>query len=647
MQPLSQSLTSALPSLPQDTLAIILSYLNDDPLSLARLSQSCRSLRILVQSRTSLYPQVLSTLVANVLIDAREASIDISVPKRNSEAKSSIHFNAAQSLQSVRYVRNIVPNACFEAAIRNGLGITSPEGLSLSNQRRQSMPFLRIGAAYNSSRLHVVGCLSVSDDCVDYLFDLSEECVHSIKSVTSEHHGTGLQLRLVITSAMETLKPTSQMFQRLHTQVIERKEILDERTRIFRRSASSQSLVCPNRRHVSEKMFATGKWDESYSLRFLRQCQYSILEELREQRLQATLAASTNLSMSPYSCLSAKYITGHLSQEHEMTEQFALAFTIETLQEVAFAHQHTIYNTLKRAVLRRSDEARSLEHACCICFWGLDSQVMDLVDQHFSIDNIVAEMSSSQRHVGHCATRNVSVSPGARMLAGECSDERRIASSMPRAIDCGDAPDAVRNYNTRCSGSSDESDEDMECCVIEKQQGHDPDSFNVFLVDDAFDITLGAIELREWSIFFYACNLFVQHEQDDVLARLERGTLVDDVPGSIAARLLEMLRRLISAEELLQAQDPSWSMSRYEFVSAVMHDLHLAGAVRKSEPHTVTGHDNTTSLGITLQSQHVEEHVFPACLTSSIQDETICGDSWFVAALLRRSARKRRRVSVK
>lgn len=564
----------ALPFLPKDVWIQVVSHLADDALSLACLSQTCRRLERIVKAYSTLYPQILSILVANSSVDdaGMHASIRTSLDKK-------VRFTALQSWNCVKCLMCIVPDVCFAGAIRHGLiGASKLKGsFAYIRDRSHSTSFFRTSAEYDYSQLHKQGHLSLAEDCVDFLFRLSNKRVHFIKSISWESNAIGLRLNEVLSAALENTAPSNRMFHVLRAQVTQRQRIRDERSRMFQAAAKRQSFVYPQRRHVAERMFIIGNWTEIYSLQFLRQCQRSIIQELREQRLHAALRTRTNMSMSPYSCLSEKYISGHLANEHGMAESCALKFTIGTLQEIEFAHRNTMYTTLKSTVLRRCDSVESIEHACCICFWSANKEVLTLISHFLDQGNDLDENGKQIQdrvyaQTGQPQTRTC------RFFINESSNccgagiKRRKLSYFPEAIDCDDVTNVVKSFSSlNCEELGDRDfEEDSEWCVVENHNDGEKFYSKMFLADDAFDVTSGAVELREWSLFFYACKIYAQLDESVSVIDIENGIPIaslDKAPKTISSRLRDMLCWLSEMEMCWNGEHLSSRCNRHEFVT--------------------------------------------------------------------------------
>lgn len=562
----------ALPFLPRDVWIQIVSFLDENALALAFLGQTCRRLQGIVKTYSTLYPRILSTLLLNSRVD--KAGIHVSINRLGEPM--TLNFNALECWESVSCLRHIIPNVCFEAAIRLGLsGAPRAETKSIPNFSLSYVShFYRTSPEYDHSLLHKVGHFSLAEDCVDFVFDLPMNRVETIKSTSCESSMIGLRLKDVLSAALENLEADDRLFHSLQAAVMQRQRIVDKRSRQLQAAARMRSVLYPNRRHTAERMFATGKWTEEYSLAFLRQCQVSIAEEMREQKLHCELRARAKMSLSPYSRLSAKYISGDLADLHGMTDTCALDFTIARLQEIEFAHRNTIYNALKRAALVRGSNAERTEPGCGRCFWGSPNEVIALFEIFLGAEGSseqFREMTDSETEASEIMTHESLVLESTAV--GHLRAKRRRLN-VEHACTKSDAATNMAPTMTclKVSQSGGHYDDDSEWYVVESHDDEPGAPSTTFYIDDWFDATPIAVDVREWSLFLYACKVFVQH--DTGLSASDNSTPENEVPESISVLFRDMLRWVGEVMEIHKGLLLGSASSRQEFVLGLLrHSL--------------------------------------------------------------------------
>lgn len=552
--------------LPDDVWIHVMSFLDTpcDTVSLAMLSQTCCRLDRIVASSTALWPRVFSSFLHASEVERKPGmppTVTFPSVWHDCEADAcepcTLKLTSAQARSATRALREILPVQCFKEAILEKLDLAT--SVAMSTPTLYSTSFYRLCGEYNSSLFHKEAMLSIVDDGIDTLFGLADGDIASIQDLTGLDDSHGLPVEYVISTAFGNILSKPRLdpvtsFWHLSNLVKSRQQERDALSSRFRCAAEAEGLVFPTRRrHVSERMYCCGKWRLEYALRFLKISQPALLEEFRETEMQAYIIQKTNLSMSAYSCLSAMFVSGRLSELWQLDDREALKVAVCNLEELDFAYRKTCYYFLKGSLLR-SVGSREL----CT-----KETIANHVHEHV---RILFDHSLQQY-------RNDFVGTPTCMEDGDDSSSSASEDENGRGVDDeGMSLDGENIPQNRPDG----------WCVVENANDGRREGLMVFNVDELWDFSLPAQELRKWSYFLCACSIYARGS-----GRGENEELVNPcgIPSHIFPVLNQMLSCIRSWMDFFHEKDRYWSMlSNMEFIEAIICNQEFCTSVQASSP---------------------------------------------------------------
>lgn len=556
--------------LPDDIWRHILSFIDcaKDVVSLAMVAKTCVGLNRIVVSNSVLWPHILSSFLHGASVETSPGKSPVVVfPTVMKDCEKGVYelcsfsLNPTQARDATRSLCKVLPARCFSEAIFENLEI--PKHNLRSSPSPHSTSFFRLCGAYDSSIFHNQAMLSVVGDDLDVVFGLSEGDILSIQDISGLNESSGLPVNYVVSTALgnilekQSLDPV-QSFRRLEILLSGRQQALLQRTQTFHEAANDSGLLLPKtRRHISERMFCSGKWTMDYSLRFLRNSQNGLREEARERDLQRYLIAKTSLSMSAYSCLSSMFVSGRISELLQAKDEVSLEYTVSNLEELDFAYRKTCYHFLKSSVLRAS---RSREHCT-------PQYIAQYVHRYMTVlmENAMGQYQHEQDGIPKCALD---------WKGGYESD------LTDEDIDSFAGDDELMSWDEtdKCQ------DKHGSWYVIENANDGRYEGMKVFNVDELWDFSLAAQEIRKWSYFLYACCSFAcSPTSSGASTNIHLDS--SSIPGSVYTALEAMLRAITNWRSFFAKSDEHWNqLGNSDFIYAVVSNEEFCCDVWASSP---------------------------------------------------------------
>lgn len=536
----SDILCVGLVSLPNEVLSQIVACLADDTLSLARLGATSQAFRQLVKESSALWPSILSSLISNVqlLEDGQLARIELlsfRSPELTDMLKSpQFFFTAIECYQAAIAIRRMIPQTCFNALVTT---MVRKRKHSRNNLAVQTMshcidPLTRLSKEYRPKLYHEEGVLAIAEDMPDVLFDLSNDDLIILRNFPPPHIQDSVCVRILMNFLLSRMD-TPQVYHllQLAERVQAQQRYVDECSTGFERAAKDRKLFMPNRRHISERFFIQQNWSIDYALGVLDQCQNKIREELREHRI-STLLESANLCISPYSYLTAQFVSGGLGKTMKFSDDDALTYTFASLQELNFAYRYTPYNELKHNLLYEAGIIRNLlDQQKCLTY--IQRQLPLLLDQ-------TTDIYTGQLLILPCFPSDECFSDDFNALEGSSANE---------IYD----PALERSW-----------------CIMEK--AYEVDTWEPVLkayeIDNRVDFEETALVVRDWLFFIFSCAFFATasfSSKDEAKLEILHSRIV---PPSLSAQIIETVHELASLllEERKYHNQLQDAVSRREFI---------------------------------------------------------------------------------